>query len=432
MGLDLFLEVMRKRGLQGFQIEQARVAVEVYWIHFRAESRMDPSPVPSATGIPATGIPATRIAVNVIPAAVVQVGMKSGKMGPIRVTPAIANPEGAKVAALETASTMSGDEGMPGDWLVALAAVAREVGLRRYSAKTLKAYRHWVRDFSRFVAGTPIGALNESHAVGFLAHLATERKVAAATQNQAFSALLFLYANVLRIEMHGMEKTPRAARRQEVPIALTRGEVQTMLTVLEYPYKLFCQLLYGCGLRLNEGLMLRIQDLDLDGGALRVHYGKGDKSRSVPLPKTLVPALSKHLESVRGLFDSDLKVGYAGVFLPGLLDRKLPGAACSWPWQWVFPGGRLTVTEGDGKLRRFHLHESSVQKEIKSAADRAKFTKRVTAHTFRHSYATHLLQMGYDIRTVQELLGHNDVETTMIYTHVLQAMSGKVVSPLDV
>jgi integrase len=344
-GLDRFLEMLFKSGARRFQIEQARVAVEVYWMHFASGSK-------SVSAVKA-GSAADMGAGKGIPNVT---GNGAGERAEVRQVPASAE--------------------LPGDWRVALAAVARDVGLRRYSAKTLKAYMHWVRDFSRFAGDVPVGALNETHAKGFLTHLATERKVAAATQNQAFSALLFLYTNVLRIEMQGMELTPRASRRQEIPTVLTRGEVQGVLSLLS--------------------------------------------------------ALAGHLESVRGVFDSDVKVGYAGVFLPGLLDRKLPGAARSWPWQWVFPGGRLTVTEGDGKLRRFHLHESSVQKEIKAAAEASKTVKRVTAHTFRHSYATHLLQMGYDIRTVQELMGHNDVETTMIYTHVLQAMSGKVVSPLDV
>jgi integron integrase len=205
-----------------------------------------------------------------------------------------------------------------------------------------------------------------------------------------------------------------------------------MLAELEYPYRLFVQLLYGCGLRLNEALTLRVQDLDLESGGIRVHNGKGDRSRALPLPKTLLPDLRKHLHSVRGLFEADLKVGFAGVFLPEALERKYSGASTTWPWQWVFPGGRLTVSAADGKLRRFHLHETSVQKEIKAAADAGRFTKRITAHTFRHSYATHLLQMGYDIRIVQDLLGHRDLETTMIYTHVLQSLAGKVISPLDV
>ena len=390
-GLELFLTGLRKSGRLGFQVEQARVAVEIFWRHFGAEMR-------TAGGGKGRG------------------GWE-GKA-----------PEGGKEGAGLGADTWEA----PADWRMALAGLSKEIGLRRYSAKTMKAYRHWIQDFSRFAKDLPVQALGPEQARAFLTHLGMERKVAAATQNQAFSALLFFYSNVLRTGLQGLETTPRAARSSEIPTVLTRGEVQGVLAALEYPYRLFAQLLYGCGLRLGEGLTLRVQDVDVDGGSLRVHYGKGEKSRSVPLPKSLKSDLAGHLGSVRRVFEEDIKVGFAGVFLPGALDRKLPGAAQEWPWQWVFPAGRLTVSEGDGKLRRFHLHESSVQKEIKAGAESARLTKRVTAHTFRHSYATHLLQMGYDIRTVQELLGHSDVETTMIYTHVIQSMAGKVVSPLDV
>ncbi|MDB5103882.1 MAG: xerD 2 [Fibrobacteres bacterium] len=376
-GLDLFLEGFRKSGRLGFQVEQARVAVHVYWMHCIPE------------------------------------GMGTGSPGAVESLPRVVS-------------------GVSGNWPMAMASLARELKVRHYSAKTAKAYLHWVRAFSVHAAETLPGSVTVESARDFISRLAVEGKVSASTQNQAFSALLFFYANVLGLPLEGLERTPRAVRRQEVPTVLTRPEVHAVVSALEYPYNLFVQLLYGCGLRLNEGLMLRIQDLDLGGGALRVHNGKGGKGRTVPLPKTLLIPLRKHLESVRGIFEADLKVGYAGVFIPEALERKLPGACRSWPWQWVFPGGRLTVSEGDGKLRRFHLHETGVQKAVKAAAEAGKVSKRVTPHAFRHSYATHLLQMGYDIRTVQEILGHSDLSTTMIYTHVLQSMSGKVISPLDV
>ncbi|MDB5048424.1 MAG: Integron integrase [Fibrobacteres bacterium] len=428
--LDMFLEGLRKRGRLGFQVEQARVAVEVFWMHFRSgrDSRTDGKPG-SIAGSGGSGLGPGAVAIS-----------DEG-------APGVGNPNGNPSRDLnrvpgrdkETDKRRDkgpvepgGEDAMPGDWIMAMAGLRKEVRLRHYSAKTLKAYVHWVRAFSRFVSNAPLRSVSSGHAREFISHLATERKVSASTQNQAFSALLFFFTQVLRIGLEGLEMTPRAAKRQEIPTVLTRGEVQAVFARLEYPYKLFVQLLYGCGLRLSEGLMIRVQDLDLGGGGLRVHYGKGEKSRSVPLPKSLIPALEKHLQSVRAVFDADVKVGFAGVFLPEVLERKIPGAARGWPWQWVFPAGRLTVSEGDGKLRRFHLHESTVQKEIKAAADSAELSKRVTPHTFRHSYATHLLQMGYDIRIVQDLLGHNDLETTMIYTHVLQSLAGKVVSPLDV
>lgn len=319
---------------------------------------------------------------------------------------------------------------LPADWSHALARLVQEIRLRHYSNKTLRSYRHWVRGFSLQASSLPVASLTARNARDYLTRLA-ENDVAAASQNQAFSALRFLYINVLKLDFSGLADTPRARRRHDVPVVLTRPEVMSVLAALEYPYRLFTRLLYGCGLRLNETLTLRIQDLDMGMGLVRPHNGKGNRSRSLPIPRTLIPELESHLLRVRGLFDSDVKVGFAGVFLPESLQRKLSEAGREWPWQWVFPAGRLTLSDQDGRLRRFHLHETTIQKEIRAAALRIGLGKRVTPHTFRHSYATHLLQMGYDIRTVQDLLGHREVATTMIYTHALQASQGKVLSPLD-
>ncbi len=426
-GLDVFLEGLRKRGRLGFQVEQARIAVEVYWKHFRVGKR--------------GGVGLERVAV----VAPVGAGWKDKRVSGSGADASVTGSSGVPgwdaektpvIVGMGVTESLNDEPGSKvdatGDWRMAFAALAKEIKLRHYSGRTLKAYLHWVRDFSRYVGGLPVAGLTSAQAKAYIADLATVKKVAGSTQNQAFSALLFFYSHVLGLDLQGLEKIPRAVRRQEIPSVLTRSEVQAMLAGLEYPYKLFVQLLYGCGLRLNESLTLRVQDVDLEGSALRVHNGKGNKSRALPLPKSLLPQLRDHLQSLRGLFESDLKVGFAGVFLPEALERKYPGASRSWPWQWVFPGGRLSVSESDGRLRRFHLHESSVQKEIKAAADAGRLSKRVTAHTFRHSYATHLLQMGYDIRVVQDLMGHNDLETTMIYTHVLQSLAGRVVSPLDV
>jgi integron integrase len=472
---DRFLEDMFTSGRRGFQVEQARIAIIVFREHFHS----GPKPFPfqgSNLGASLLGPIAAPLATVTNDSAKTDgsgVGSSSGEvLRPAQAqqrasasneasrharlsrhasasSRAAADPAQAALAgpALESlekgavsgtaSSTTSGfaepdAAEFPGGWRMAFAGLGREIRLRHYSLKTFKSYHHWVRAFSRYVEEAPVGSLTSQKAGEFIAHLATERHVSAATQNQAFSALLFFYNRVLKRELEGLEKTPRATRRQDVPVVLTRREVQIVLAGLEYPYRLFAQLLYGCGLRLNEGLMLRVQDLDLQGGSVHVHNGKGAKSRTVPLPKALLGDLAKHLESVRGIFKSDVQAGFAGVFLPDALERKMVNASRSWLWQWVFPGGRLSVSEMDGKLRRFHLHESSVQKEIKAAAESGRLDKRVTAHTLRHSYATHLLQMGYDIRTVQDLMGHNDISTTMIYTHALQAVSGKVISPLDI
>lgn len=315
-------------------------------------------------------------------------------------------------------------------WQDVVRKVEAEVRLRHYSPKTLKAYRHWTRAFAVACGRIPPGAVSEDQARAFLASMAT-RGVSGATQNQAFSAVQFLFANVWRRPMQGLAETPRAPHRAALPEVLSREEVQAVLAGLEPPFKLFAQVLYGCGLRLSEGLGLRIRDIDIRGGVVRTVNGKGNKSRAVPLPRKLVPLLEEHLRGVREQFEEDLRQGFSGAFLPRPLAGKLPGAARDWSWQWVFPGKRLTEAAEAGGMWRYHLHETTVQKEIKRVIRRLGFLKTVTPHTLRHSYATHLLQMGYDIRTVQDLLGHSDLATTMIYTHVVQAVSGRVMSPLD-
>jgi integron integrase len=256
--------------------------------------------------------------------------------------------------------------------------------------------------------------------------------VSSSTQNQAFSALRFLFVSVLHLEFKGLEETPRAPGRVRFPEALTREEAAELLRGMREPWKLVAQVLYGSGLRLQEALNLRVQDLDFQAGLIRTYNGKGSRSRAVPLPRKLRPVLEAHLGAVRSAFEADLRGGFAGAFLPDGLERKFPAAAMEWPWQWVFPAQRLTSSLADGKMRRFHLHETGLQKEIKRAAKGAGLAKRVSPHVLRHSFATEMLRMGYDIRTVQDLLGHADVATTMIYTHVLAASSGRVLSPLDI
>ncbi len=317
----------------------------------------------------------------------------------------------------------------PQDWPSAFAALTAAIRLRNYSEKTLKSYQHWVRGFCGFCKRS-VAEIASPHAKDYLTHLAVDRQVSGSTQNQAFSALLFFFTVVLQRELKNMQDTPRAKRRENVPTVLSREEVRTVLSGLRPPFDLFARLLYGCGLRLQEALSLRVQDLDLDAGLLVAFNTKGSKSRRLPLPESLRPELGAHLAAVRGLFAQDLALGFAGVFLPAALEKKYPAAATEWPWQWVFPAGQLTPVEGGG-LRRYHLHETRVQKEMQAAVRAAGLSKRATAHTLRHSYATHLLQMGYDIRTVQELLGHHDVTTTMVYTHAVQTLAGKIVSPLD-
>lgn len=216
-----------------------------------------------------------------------------------------------------------------------------------------------------------------------------------------------------------------------VPVVLSHAEVNQILSRLAGTHRLLGQMIYGCGLRLQEGLRLRIQDLDFDLGMVVVHGGKGGKSRRVPLPNRILPALNTHLDKVRKGFEEDLKTGFMGAMMPEALERKYPGAATTWPWQWVFPGDKLTPVPEAGGMKRAHLHETSFQKEMKKAVDSSGVPKHASAHTLRHSFATHLLQLGYNIRTIQELLGHTDVKTTMIYTHAAPALGNRVISPLD-
>ena len=269
-------------------------------------------------------------------------------------------------------------------------------------------------------------------AKAFLTYLAVERKVSASSQNQAFNALLFLFRHVLERELGQVEGVVRAKRRPYIPVVLSRAEVDEVLRRLSSPYDLVGKLLYGCGLRLFECLKLRVQDLNLDMEILTLHDGKGQKDRTVPLPKVVIPELMQQLEHVKRIHREDLTSGYAGTFLPHALSDKYRHASRELTWQWLFPAKTLTLVPDEQAYRRYHLHASHVQKAIKRAVQAAQIPKRASAHTLRHSFASHLLQANYDIRTIQELLGHSDVKTTMIYTHTVQSMTVKEAkSPLD-
>jgi len=274
--------------------------------------------------------------------------------------------------------------------------------------------------------------LTASDARDFLTFLAIERKVAASTQNQAFNALLFFYRHILKNEFGELNDVPRAKRRPYIPVVLSREEVDRIIERLRGPYDLVVSLLYGCGLRLSECLNLRIGCFNFDMGMLTVHNGKGQKHRTVPLPGAIVPELKAHLEEVMDLHEKDIKAGYSGVFLPDALAAENKNAATELVWQWFFPAKTLTLVPETKELRRYHLHQSHVQKAIRGAVKRARIPKRATAHTFRHSFGSHLLQANYDIRTIQQLMGHSDVRTTMIYTHTIQNQTKKeAISPLD-
>jgi integron integrase len=301
----------------------------------------------------------------------------------------------------------------------------------RYSRRTEEAYVHWIRRFIEFHHGRHPSLMGEPEVTAFLSHLAVKGRVAASTQNQALSALLLLYQQVLNLKLPWFGEVIRAKRPKRLPVVLSRDEVDRVLAALDGAYRLIGMLLYGSGLRLLECLRLRVKDVDFALGQLVVREGKGDKDRRTMLPNAVVPELRAHLERVRGLHQQDLAKGLGAVLLPNGLARKLPSASKAWAWQYVFASATISRDSRTGHRGRHHVHEDSVSREITAAVRRAGIAKRATSHTLRHSFATHLLEEGYDIRTVQELLGHASVETTMIYTHVLNKGGRGVTSPLD-
>jgi integron integrase len=301
-----------------------------------------------------------------------------------------------------------------------------------YSRRTEEAYLGWIRRFIRFHGGRHPRELREAAVVAFLEDLAGPGKVAAATQNQALNALAFLYGHVLEQKLGSLGAFARARRPERLPVVLSPEEVRLLLNHLDGSMRLIGQLLYGCGLRLLECLRLRIKDVDFARLQIIVRSGKGDKDRVTMLPVSVAEPLREHLAEVKRLHGEELAAGRGEVWLPEALDKKFRGAARSWAWQWVFPARQLSKDPESGGIRRHHVHENAVQKAVQAAVGKAGLTKRATCHTLRHSFATHLLENGYDIRTVQDLLGHKDVTTTQIYTHVMTKPGVGVRSPLDI
>jgi integron integrase len=304
--------------------------------------------------------------------------------------------------------------------------------VRHYSRRTEQAYVAWVRRFIVFHGYRHPNEMGDAEIGAFLRWLAVERNVSASTQNQALSALLFLYRHVLKHPITWRDESVHAKRARRLPVVLTAQEVRRVLERLTGPKRLLAQLMYGSGLRLMEALTLRVKDVDLATHTITVRAGKGNKDRVTVLPQALVPMLTKHLERVRALWAADERSGRVGVRLPDALEQKFPHAPHELGWYWLFPATRTHVDPTTGDLWRHHYHETVMQRAVHEAARQAGLTKRVTCHTFRHSFATHLLENGYDIRTIQELLGHDDVRTTMQYTHVVNRGALGVRSPLDV
>lgn len=302
---------------------------------------------------------------------------------------------------------------------------------RHYSPRTEQVYCHWVRRYIHFHSVRHPAEMAEPEMNGFLTHLAVKEKVSASTQNQALSALLFLYRHVLGRKVGDLGEVIRAKKPKHLPVVMTRDEVKAVLSNLAGDKWLMASLMYGAGLRLMECLRLRVQDIDFSRNEILVRDGKGAKDRITMLPVSMKVPLQEHLKGVKAIHERDLAAGWGGVLLPGALDRKYPNAPKDWRWQWAFPQENRWRNTKTGEEGRHHVDESLVQKSVRQAVVAAGLTKRATCHTFRHSFATHLLEGGYDIRTVQEILGHSDVKTTMIYTHVLNRGPSGVRSPID-
>lgn len=316
----------------------------------------------------------------------------------------------------------------------AFSETKRLIRLKHYSYSTERTYLQWISRFFSYSltsANKKIEDLSSADFKNFLSHLALKQKVSSSTQNQAFNAVLFLFRNVIRKETGNLGDTVRAKRGQKLPVVLSIDEVKRLFEQMTGTNRLIAELLYGAGLRLMELARLRVQDIDFDSNTVFVRSGKGDKDRSTILPSAVKERLADHLKKIKAVHDKDLAIGYGEVVLPDALSRKYPNAAKEWIWQYVFPSSSLSVDPRSGKTGRHHISDKSIQLAVKDALKKAGIAKHATVHTLRHSFATHLLQNGINIREVQSLLGHKNVETTMIYTHVIRDMSNAPKSPLD-
>ncbi|MDN5753667.1 MAG: integron integrase [Nitrosospira sp.] len=309
--------------------------------------------------------------------------------------------------------------------------VRDKMRVAHYSLRTEKTYLGWIRRYILFHGKRHPKDIGKPEIESFLTHLAVDRHVAASTQNQALNALLYLYREVLGVDLPWMDNVVRAKRPQRLPEVLSVQEVAQVLSHLEGTNRLMASLLYGSGLRLMEAIRLRVKDVDFEYQQIMVRGGKGAKDRVTPMPERIAPALRIQIETVATLHSDDLRAGYGSVYLPNALGVKYANAAKELAWQFVFPSSRLSVDPRSGVTRRHHVSEKNLQRAMKTAVHKAGINKKASCHTLRHSFATHLLQRGSDIRTVQELLGHKNVQTTMLYTHVLKRGGHGVVSPLD-
>ena len=418
--LPWFLNKLVEKRQSEEQQKQARYSITLFY-------RMQPHPVASSDAIYPVDSLQSAVCYQSSPLTVTSAEAKETVLNPLKQV-----NQGSSVTPHEDDRTGQVTPRTSSSWVSVYDTLNCEIKIRHYSPKTLKSYRSWTRHFQAFTKSKDYQALTQQDVVAFLSHLAVVKQVSASSQNQAFNALLFLYKQVLKKEFGEIKGVARAKRRPYIPVVLSREEIDLIVEHLDDPVNLIAKLLYGCGLRLFECLNLRVHCFNFDAGILTVHDGKGKKDRTVPLPQTLVPTLKQQLRKVSDVYEADIKVKFAGTFLPDQLDRKYKNAAKEFIWQWFFPAQSLTFLREKQEYKRYHIHESVVQKAIKQAVNNAKITKRASAHTFRHSFASHLLRANYDIRTIQELLGHSDLKTTMIYTHTVQSLTIKQAkSPLD-
>ncbi|MFO8240573.1 MAG: integron integrase [Dissulfuribacterales bacterium] len=402
--IEAFIQALAAEpGVADWQVVQARDALEIYYEQFRGIS-LEPA---QAKGAQAERGPHITKPADRIPAP-----HDSDQPSPVPKLQGRGPTQKVDLAALEKAT---------------LEALRTE----HYAMKTEKAYLHWIRRFVSYHHDNRPSHMGGAEIHQFLSHLAINERVAASTQNQALNAIVFLYRKVVKKDVGDFSGFPRARRPQRLPIVLSRQEVQALLSRLDGAEGLLARLLYGTGMRVSEALRLRVQDLAFDRNEITVRSGKGDKDRRVPFPASLKNELYQHLDGRRHQYEEDRKNRMHEVELPGALARKYPNAPYEWKWQFVFASPDYSVDPRSGARRRHHIHEVRVQRAVKKAAAEAEIATRVTPHTLRHCFATHLLEAGQDIRTVQELLGHADVSTTMVYTHVLNKGPMGVVSPLD-
>jgi len=309
--------------------------------------------------------------------------------------------------------------------------VRHSLRVRHYSMRTQESYIQWIKRFILYHKKRHPNEMGKIEVEDFLTHLAVNRHVSASTQNQALSAILYLYKHVLEQEIEWIENVVRAKRPKYLPTVLSASEVKSLINELDGTYKLIAQLLYGAGLRLMEVMRLRVQDINFEYRQILIRSGKGNKDRVSVLPEHVIDDLKAHILKARALHNKDLEDGFGEVYLPYALNKKYPNAGKEWRWQYIFPSTKLSIDPESGKTRRHHLYERNLTRAVKKAVNSLDINRKVSSHTFRHCFATHLLENGSDIRTVQELLGHKDVKTTQIYTHVMQKGASAVKSPLD-